>query len=154
MQGIDIKTVAIFLPFVAAAILGLTYTAYGKLLSNVSVTTYLLVYCIAGIAFAGLVHFISPIKIDFTFLRQGSVVGWVTLAIVSSLIAWTLALVAVRETSAIYTAAGEISYPIFTALFTWLILQSRELTWQTVFGGLLIMAGAFIVITGKLKVGE
>jgi drug/metabolite transporter (DMT)-like permease len=152
-MNFDIKTLAIFLPFLAAALYGVTYTANGKLLGTVNLPTYLLIYCIAGIGLVLMLHLFSPAKIDFSSLTQKRMTVFAAVSVVSSLMGWTLVLVSIPLTSAIYTAAGEISYPLFTALFTYLIFQSCELTWQTAIGGLLIMAGSFILVSGKLKVG-
>lgn len=150
----DIKTLTIFLPFLAALSYGITYTANGRLLGIVSLPTYLLVYCVAGIGWVLLLHFFSPAKIDFSPLAHKHMAAFVAVSVVTSLLAWSLVLISIPINSVIYTAAGEISYPLFVALFTYLIFQSRELTWPTVIGGLLIMAGSLILVTGKLKTGS
>ena len=39
----------------------------------------------------------------------------------------------------------EISYPVFTALFAYLILKDVQLNWATAFGGLLVLSGVGII---------
>lgn len=152
-MDVDLKTIAVFLPFISAALVGVVYTTNERFLGTVSLPTYLLIYCAAGVVLAFLIHFISPAKLNFSTLLQKPMALCVAASIISSLLAWTLVLIAIPMTSAVYTAAGEISYPVFTALFTYLIFQSRELTWPTAIGGLLIMIGSIVLITGKLKGG-
>jgi len=152
-MSLDIKTIAVFLPFLAGALYGLTYAVNGKILGPINAPTYLLVYCGIGILTALALHMVSPLKIDFSFVQQEHMSKWLLVSIVASLLAFMAMLLSIPLTSAVYTAAGEISYPLFTALFTYFIFQSREWSWSTVVGGLLIMTGSFIVVTGKLKVG-
>jgi len=149
---LDLKTLAVFLPFVAAASYGMTFTANGKLLHTVSLSTYLLLYCLAGVALALALHFFSPDKINFSVLAGDHMGAWVALSVGSSILGWTLVLYAIPLTSAVYASAGEISYPLFTALFSYLLFQSR-VSWATAIGGLLIMIGSLILVTGKLKGG-
>lgn len=150
---IDLKTIAVFLPFVAAALLGITYASNGRILSTVSLPTYLLIYCLAGVAVALALHSLTSAKINFAFINQKPIVIFVAASVISSIAAWSLVLLATREISPIYAAAGEIAYPIFTVIFSYLLFQSKNLDWSTAIGGSLIMVGALVVTTGKLKVG-
>lgn len=40
----------------------------------------------------------------------------------------------------------EISYPIFTILFTWLFYRNYHLDWTTAIGGLLILSGTLLIL--------
>lgn len=152
MTTLDVKSLAVFLPLIAAASYGVTYTANGRLLGTANLPTYLLIYCIAGIGLALLLHIMSPMKIDFSSFMQRHMTALVAVSIASSLLGWMLVLFAIPLTSAVYTAAGEISYPLFTALFSYVLFQSR-VSWSTAIGGLLIMTGSLVLVSGKLKMG-
>lgn len=56
-----------------------------------------------------------------------------------------LILMGIASKNATLASLIEISYPIFTFIFAWLILKDVQLTWGTAVGGLLIMTGIVIV---------
>jgi drug/metabolite transporter (DMT)-like permease len=43
----------------------------------------------------------------------------------------------------------EISYPFFVVLFTWVFFRQCQLNLSTMIGGLLILAGVFVIILGE-----
>lgn len=45
-----------------------------------------------------------------------------------------------------HVAILEISYPVFTCLFTWLLFRNLELSWHIIAGGLLIFMGSALVL--------
>lgn len=45
-----------------------------------------------------------------------------------------------------HVAILEISYPLFTGLFTWALFRNLELSWHIIAGGLLILAGSAMVL--------
>ncbi|HEY0901605.1 MAG TPA: EamA family transporter [Micavibrio sp.] len=45
-----------------------------------------------------------------------------------------------------HVAILEISYPIFTCLFTWAFFRNLELSWHIIVGGALILAGSALVL--------
>ncbi len=45
-----------------------------------------------------------------------------------------------------HVAILEISYPIFTCLFTWALFRNLELSWHIIVGGMLILAGSALVL--------
>lgn len=51
----------------------------------------------------------------------------------------------IELSNASLAAIIEISYPIFTVLFAWLLLGQNNLTWSFALGGSLIMLGTYIV---------
>ena len=67
----------------------------------------------------------------------------------SSLLATVLLFLSIDGKNATMAGLIEISYPIFIVLFTWLLFREMHLTWTSALGGLLIMAGAAVVIVGS-----
>ncbi len=57
-----------------------------------------------------------------------------------------LILMAVAEKNATLAALVEISYPLFTFIFAWLILKDVQLTWATAAGAVLILCGISVII--------
>jgi drug/metabolite transporter (DMT)-like permease len=153
-MNLDLKAVAVFLPYLAGFLIGLTYTMNGKVVGAVSLPTYIVAYCATAIVIMVLLHIFTPIKMNFAQLARMPVGGFAAISILSSIGAWLIALVVTREISATYAAIGEMSYPIFTAILTYFIFRSRELDWTTAIGGALILIGSVIVISDKIKIGS
>ena len=65
---------------------------------------------------------------------------------VTSLLATVLLFVSIDRKNATMAGLIEIWYPIFIVLFTWVLFREVHLTWTSALGGLLIVAGAVIVI--------
>jgi drug/metabolite transporter (DMT)-like permease len=75
---------------------------------------------------------------------------WTLLSVaVTSLLATVLLFVSIDQKNTTMAGLIEISYPLFIVLFTWLLFREAHLTWTSALGGLLIMAGAAIVIAGS-----
>ncbi len=45
-----------------------------------------------------------------------------------------------------HVAILEISYPVFTCLFTWLLFRNLELSWNMIVGGVFIFIGSAMVL--------
>lgn len=56
-----------------------------------------------------------------------------------------LILLGIAGKNATLASLVEISYPIFTFIFAWLILKDIQLTWGTAFGAMLIISGIAVV---------
>ena len=93
---VDIKTIAVFLPFGAAACIGVTYTMNSKIMNAVTLPTYVLIYCIIGAVLMLAVHFLSPIKMDFSAVMNWPMATFVVISIFASLGAWLMALVTIK----------------------------------------------------------
>lgn len=152
-MAVDVKTVAVFLPIVAACGTGLNYAMNGRIMLSVSTPTWICIFGATSVCFAIALHFLSPMKIDFTPALARPTFIYICVSLIAAIAAWVTMLFVLRNISATYAAIGEISYPFFTALFTYLIFQSRELDMPMAVGGLLIMIGSIIVITDKIKIG-
>lgn len=52
----------------------------------------------------------------------------------------------IQMSNATYTSLIEIAYPIFVAIFAYLLFQENHLSWQIVLGGAFILTGTMLVI--------
>jgi len=147
---VDFKNVAIFLPFFSAGLVGLTYTMNSRIVTTIPLSTYVFLYCVTGAAVMLLLHVTTPIKMDLVAAARWPIAGFIAVAVFSSITAWLMALITIREVSATYAAIGEVSYPFFTALFTYFLFRSHELTRPMAIGGVLILMGSVIIISDKL----
>jgi drug/metabolite transporter (DMT)-like permease len=150
---VDLKTALIFLPFLGACLVGLNYAVNEKAFTGISLSTYTIIYCVVAIGVAVLIHFFTPEKIDFSVLSRKPIMGLIAVSILASTLAWMVTIFAIKHVSADYTAAAEISYPIFAVLFGYLFFN-RHVDWTTATGGILVIAGSVILIAGKLKIGN
>ncbi len=60
-----------------------------------------------------------------------------------------LIFMSIYEKNATMASIIEITYPLFTCLFAWLILRQVQIGWQTAIGGLFILAGIIIIFLEK-----
>ena len=75
---------------------------------------------------------------------------WWVVASVSSVIAGNyLSMRAVELKNATYASVVEISYPIWCALFAWLLLGHNHLTWKSGFGIVLVISGIICFVLGS-----
>ena len=133
----------------AAVVWGIHYPLIDFALKRVSLMSVLLLTAIPVLL---LVPFYRHVLVaDARTLAQlGTGERWTVLSIaVSSLVATVLLFISIDRKNATLAGLIEITYPIFIVLFAWLLFREVHLTWTSVLGGLLIMAGAAIVIAGS-----
>ena len=137
------------LTMAGAVFWGLAYALLGKLLhSGVSsafalasigvftLSTYMIVLSRSGTFYAGI-----------EILQQNRIALICLLAAAACLISGQfLVYKAIALKDAPHVAILEISYPIFTCLFTWLLFRNLELSWNIVVGGALIFIGSALVL--------
>ena len=51
----------------------------------------------------------------------------------------------IADKNATMASIIEITYPLFTCLFAWLLLKDVQISWQTAMGGLFILVGVIII---------
>jgi len=132
----------------AALVWGLHYPLIDFALRRVSLVSVLLLIAAPSLLLGPL--FWRQLVADArTFVRLGTSERWLIACVaITSLIATVLLLVSIERKNATLAGLIEISYPNFIVLFTWLLFRQIHLTWTSAVGGLLIMAGAAIVIAG------
>jgi drug/metabolite transporter (DMT)-like permease len=133
----------------AAVVWSIHYPLIEFALKRVSLLTVLLLTALPVLL---LVPFYGQVLLaDARALAQlGAGERWTVLSVaLSSLLATVLLFLSIDGKNATMAGLIEISYPIFIVLFTWLLFREMHLTWTSALGGLLIMAGAAVVIVGS-----
>lgn len=145
----DIKTIAIFLPFFNAILYGLYYVLLERNVQKLSMPTLWLIGAFNYFVLVAVTTGFKIAEVDFSPLLDKKTLVLIVAAQFVSMSISVVMYLALRYTSATYLAFGELAYPLFVPLFAWLLFNTKELGWTTAFGGLLIIAGSFVIVYGK-----
>ena len=129
---------------VAAAIVwGLSYVLTEQLLKNISLAAVILWGSVGSMMFATCLGFATgSFKQDRQVLVRGGKEMWLLLAFVATYIVANLLIVlSIKAKNATMAGMIEITYPLFTVFFAWLLFRESQLTLGTLLGTGLIMAG-------------
>jgi drug/metabolite transporter (DMT)-like permease len=132
--------------FGAAVIWGVHYPLLDLALKRLSVYSVLLLSVIP--IFIVMPLFLRELAGDVdTFKLLPAKEQWSILAItVTSTAGVVLLCLSIGSKNATLTSLIEISYPIFVVLFTYLFFKQLHINLSVMFGGLLILSGAVIII--------
>ena len=131
----------------ASILWGLSYVLFEQIYKKISVATSLWIVClIMFFAMLFLSVFSGKIKPDLQAIFQSKKLMWLLAGGVATAIAADLC-IAFSITNKNATLAGliEISYPLFIALFAYLLFKESQLTTATIVGGVLVFSGSFII---------
>jgi drug/metabolite transporter (DMT)-like permease len=130
----------------AALVWGLHYPLIDYALERVSLMTVLALTALPIVVL--LPFFVDTLAADVrTLARLGAGERWTVLSLaLTSLLATVLLFVSIGEKNATLAGLLEITYPLFIVGFTWLLFRQLHLNAGAAAGGLLIMAGAVLVI--------
>ncbi len=126
---------------------GLTYVFNEQIYKKISISTFLglasLFICIVTIAFS---YFSGNFSKDLTTLASSrTLILYVGLSMIFLLVAELFIGSSITAKNATLAGLIEISYPIFIALFSFLLFKNSQITSSTIVGGVLIFAGIFII---------
>ena len=144
----------IFLPFLSAALYGLSYVLLEKLLQSVSMLTFMITSCFCMMITIGVFSAFRPDLISLDFAQDKKVLLMFAAAIIVGIAGWIGTLIGLQNTSATYVAFAEISYPIFTVLFLFLLFGEFQFTWHSLLGGILILAGSVVLVFSQIYSGK
>jgi drug/metabolite transporter (DMT)-like permease len=145
----DLATIALYLAFANAVLYGLYYALLQETYGVLSLSTILLTNGILNIVLALAAWAFRFGTISYAPLVSSRALWiFVALVVLSSIIQSTH-YIALKNTSATYMAFAEISYPLFVALFTWILFSRSELTLSIALGGALIMVGSIVIARGN-----
>lgn len=125
---------------------GLFYLFLGRLSSTLSPLS---LYWLPNAALFLLIPFTyKQLITDYTTLWNADLDTKIIAAITSclSVIASFMYFKAIGMHNATHASLIQITYPIFIAIFGYLIFKQNDFNWSVVLGGLMIMAGAGIII--------
>jgi drug/metabolite transporter (DMT)-like permease len=136
----------------AAIIWGISYAASGRVIERgMTPLVFFFLYTFFGAAAAAAALAITgktgTLVSEFRSLEGDWV--WLLVAIVSSATGGLLIYIAIGEKNATLASLIEISYPFFVAVFAWLFFREIQFNWQTLLGGMFILAGVAIVFLGE-----
>ncbi len=137
----------LFYAFSAAIIWGLDYTLSERVLkSKVSPLTLIAIQMGIGAIVFGLIGLNLNLKQDLQLIISDRRVMWLCLAALTSFNLGNLMIfLSIQAKNAALAGLIELSYPIFTILFTYLIFKENQINWGVVAGGALILIGAGVV---------
>ena len=139
-----------YLTAVAAALVwGLHYPLIDNALKKLSVVSVLLLTAIPIVLAAPLFH--RTLMTDFRTLSELSWNAKATILALSmtSLCASVLLFVSIDNKNATLASLIEISYPVFVALFAYVLFREVHLNSSVVVGGLLVFLGVSIIIVNN-----
>jgi drug/metabolite transporter (DMT)-like permease len=136
----------------AAIIWGISYAASGRVIERgVTPLVFFFLYTFFGAAAAAaaLATMGKTGTLVSEFRSLGSDWIWLVVAVVTSAAGGLLIYIAIGEKNATLASLIEISYPFFVAVFAWLFFRDIQFTWQTLVGGILILAGVAVVFLAE-----
>jgi len=132
--------------FTAAILWGVHYNIVGKSLTVMSPITVYFIPNIILIAtlplyYKTLINDYQSLMVADTSVKL-STIGVMFTSIAASILLYK----AIHGSNATLASLIEITYPIFVALFAFILFKENHMNWSVVFGGLLIMAGTALII--------
>ncbi len=131
----------------ASVLWGISYVLFEQIYKKVSVVTALWITCLVMfIVLLVVSYFNGSLKPDLAALKSSKKLIWLLAAGVgTTIIADVFIGLSIANKSATLAGLIEISYPLFIALFAYLLFKENQISTATVVGGLLIFAGAFVI---------
>jgi drug/metabolite transporter (DMT)-like permease len=131
----------------AAIIWGLDYVLAERIFhSQISPSTLLGVQMAIGSVVFLTISANSSMAADIEILTTSRYAAWILIAaIVAFIVANLLIALSIKSKSATLAGLLEISYPIFIAIFSWLLFGDNQLNLATFLGGILIFSGVVTI---------
>ena len=148
----NVKAVATLAPFLNAVLYGLYYALLERIYQKMTLSTVVLISAITSMAMLVVLTGMKLVPLDFSFTRDKQSLMLVFAAQGVSICVTVLMYIAIRYTSATYLAFGELGYPLFVALFAYLLFGNKEFGWHVTAGGSLILIGCAILLYGRTKI--
>ncbi|PWY56719.1 EamA family transporter [Legionella qingyii] len=130
----------------AAILWGFNYALAEKILNSISPITLLALEMIIGaILFSG-ISFFTTMKKDLQLLTTDSGLLLLTITeIAIVLIASYFIATSINLKNATIAGIVELTYPLFTIIFTWFLFNQIHVNFSVIIGGLLIFIGALVI---------
>jgi drug/metabolite transporter (DMT)-like permease len=132
----------------ASVIWGLSYAAGGRVLQRgVSPVVLFFLDLVFGLAALGAYLTVSGkwSSVPAQVRSLGPQWVWLAVAVVATTAGNFLIFLAIAGKNATLASLIEITYPLFVALFAWVLFRDAQLTWPTALGALLILAGVVVI---------
>jgi len=127
----------------AAVLWGLSYTMTEQVMKKLSALSVMFFCSLGGVIFAlvaGLL--LGSFKKDWQILKTaGAELKLLGVCVAVVMIANVFILLSIKAKNATMAGMVEITYPLFTALFAWVLFKEAQMTTGTLIGFALIVAG-------------
>lgn len=133
--------------FIAAVLWGLDYTITGRVLEKIRLPTLLCIELFFGfVGMLALALISGSYKADLhEVFSSKSLLICVVLIVIIFNTANALIVLSIADKNATLAGLIEISYPLFIALFSWLLLGETDLNLGVTIGGSLVLLGVTLV---------
>ena len=133
----------------AAVMWGIHYPLISHALKHVSLPTVLVITVLPLFVLGP--FFVRPVLADLQAMLhlEWGVRALILAIALTSLLGTVFLYLAIGGKNATLAAVIEISYPVFVALFAWLLFREAHINASVVAGGLLVFAGVAIIILGN-----
>lgn len=131
----------------AAVIWGLDYALGEKILqSKISPITLLALQMLLGSLLYLALGSVARLRADINVIVHNKALLWILLAALISFSAGNLLVfLSIKAKNAVFAGLVELSYPIFTMLFAWLLFNNNRFSVSTALGSLLIFSGIMVI---------
>lgn len=127
----------------AAVLWGLSYTMTEQVMKKLSAMTVMFFCSLGGVIFAltaGLI--IGSFKKDWQIIKTaGPELKLLGICVAVVMIANVFILLSIKAKNATMAGMIEITYPLFTAIFAWVLFRESQMTTGTLIGFVLIVVG-------------
>lgn len=131
----------------ASILWGLSYILFEQVYKKISIMTALWIVCLIMFFVMLLGSFLAGnLKPDLAAIQSSKKLQWLLISgIATAILADVFIALSITNKNATLAGLVEISYPIFIALFAYLLFKQNQLNTAALIGGLLIFAGVFII---------
>lgn len=131
----------------AAAIWGLDYSLGEKIFEyKISPYSLLSIQLLCGALLFIAISFRTHLATDLPVILHNKTLLWIIIAAIFTFNCGNLLIfLSIQAKNATIAGLIELSYPIFTIFFTWLLFRVSHFNLSTIIGGLMIMAGIMII---------
>ena len=131
----------------ASVMWGLTYVIDEKIYEKISVSTSLAIASLcAFVVTLAMSYFTGSLKLDLHELATSrNTLGLVMAGTTTLVIAEIFIGLSITAKNATLAGLIEISYPLFIALFAYILFRNNQLTISTIVGGILIFSGVIVI---------
>ena len=130
----------------AAILWGVNYSLAEKIGERISLISLLAMEMLLGAVLVGIYAYFTTLKTDLATLWVNPAVMRLTvIEIVIVMLANVAIVLSIQSKNATTAGLIELSYPLFTIVFTWVLFHEHHLNLMTVIGSMLIAFGVVCV---------
>lgn len=130
----------------AAVFWGINYSLAEKIGERISLISLLAMEMALGAILVGIYAYFTSLKTDLTALwTDPTLMKLTVIEIIIVMLANVAIVLSIQSKNATTAGLIELSYPLFTMLFTWLLFHEHHLNLATIIGSILIGLGVVCV---------